>query len=199
MSQFGGGTTWKLHVQSETIWDNMVTTWRQFWDNFETTLQQLWQNFSTTLTVTVAGLGDVMCPDNRSLPRTQPGAVSYLRLIGLVFSFALSWTKELKGLSKNEGKGKSRISVWLFLSSSSHCLEPKKTRRRCENYNSRRKKVSYICWDVNLLFQLVSICTILQHKKKIVFIKIAKNSYLHIYDVIIFLFTLHPTFIRRWE
>ena len=67
VSQFGGGTTWKLHVQSETIWDNMVTTLRQFWDNFETTLQQLWQNFSTTWTVTVAGLGDVMCPDNRSL------------------------------------------------------------------------------------------------------------------------------------
>ena len=54
-----------------------------------------------------------MCPDNRSLPRTQPGAVPYLRLIGLVLSFALSWTKEIRGLSEND-KNRRESPVSLF-------------------------------------------------------------------------------------
>ena len=81
-------------------------------------------------------------------------------------------------------------------------LNQRKQEEDVKIINSRRKKVSYICWDVNLLFQLVPICTILlaAEEKKCFPKKLRKkSSHLHIYDVIIFLFTLHLTFIRRWE
>ena len=51
-------------------------------------------------------------------------------------------------------------------------LNQRKQEEDVKIINSRRKKVSYICWDVNLLFQLVPICTILlATEEKNIFLK----------------------------
>ena len=67
-------------------------------------------------------------------------------------------------------------------------LNQRKQEEDVKIINSRRKKVSYICWDVNLLFQLVPICTILlaAEEKKCFPKKLREKNHTYIFMTILF-------------